>query len=291
MTSDATEQLPQGITVSLVCMTDKGLTRPGNEDAFIIADLRSGKITMTSVELFNITIGECGLLMAVADGVGGSQAGEVASRLAVEQLVRRLTALSQANTIVERLRDGIKSSHRAIRHASLEKPSYQGMGSTMTVALIHQGQAFIGQVGDSRCYLIRAGRVQQITKDQSLAQALIDIGQLTEEQAAHSPQRHVILQALGAQEEVEPEVSAVKLVRGDHIALCSDYLMQKVSKSELADTVREAKSLNDACARLVALANERGGEDNITLILAQFDGAALPETAEAMDQSIQNEHL
>jgi serine/threonine protein phosphatase PrpC len=277
MTSITTDQLPQEITVSLACLTDKGRVRPGNEDAFVIADLDAGEITSTPGELLTPAIDKSDLLIAVADGMGGAQAGEVASRLAVEQLVRKFRAPAQAGTVEERLRDGMKSANRAIRHASEENQAYWGMGATMTAAFIHQGQAYIGQVGDSRAYLIRNGQLQQVTKDQSLVQALIDVGQLTEDEAARSPQRHVILQALGTRDEIEPEMSIITLARGDHLLLCSDYLMQKVSGVEMLDTVRDAGPLTDACARLVALANERGGEDNITLIIARFDGRGLPE--------------
>jgi serine/threonine protein phosphatase PrpC len=277
MTSKTTDQFQGGMTVSLACLTDTGRVRQANEDAFVIVDLDSGELTFTPCEQLNFSLSESGLLMAVSDGMGGARAGEVASRLAVEQLVRRLRAPAQASQIEERLRDGIKSSHRAIKHTSEEIQDYRGMGATMTAALIYDGRAYFGQVGDSRGYLMRNGQIEQITKDQSLAQALIDIGQLTEDDSADLPQRHVILQALGVHEEIEPEVSVVALSLGDHIILCSDYLSQKVTKVEMLNTIREAGSLNAACARLVALANERGGEDNITILIAHFDGITLPE--------------
>jgi serine/threonine protein phosphatase PrpC len=239
MTSETSDQLQGGITVSLACLSDAGRMRPGNEDAFAIVDLDCGEIRSTSSALLNLPLSESGLLLAVSDGMGGAQAGEVASRLPVEQLVRRLRVPSQASRIDAQLRDGIRSAYRAIKHASSEILEYRGMGATMTAALIHDRQAYLGQVGDSRGYLMRNGQIKQITKDQSLAQALMDIGQLTEDDAADLPQRHVILQALGVHEEIEPEVSVVALSLDDHLILCSDYLSQKVTKVEMLNTISE----------------------------------------------------
>jgi protein phosphatase len=139
----------------------------------------------------------------------------------------------------------------------------------MTAALIYEGQAYLGQVGDSRCYLIHGGQVQQMTKDQSLVQVLVDIGQMSKEQANQSPQRNVILQSLGVRDEIEPAVSVVPLAHDDYLVLTSDYLMQKVSDSEMCEIINRAPMLSEACAQLVALANERGGDDNITVIIAR----------------------
>jgi protein phosphatase len=118
--------------------------------------------------------------------------------------------------------------------------------------------------------LINAGQVQQVTKDQSLVQVLVDIGQMTKEQAAQSPQRNVILQSLGVRDEIEPAVSVVPLAPNDYLVLSSDYLMQKVSDSEMCEIITRAPMLSAACAQLVALANERGGDDNITVIIVQL---------------------
>jgi protein phosphatase len=168
------------------------------------------------------------------------------------------------------LSDGLKSANHTIRHASRETPAFSGMGATMTAALIYQGQAYLGQVGDSRCYLIHAGEIQQVTKDQSLVQVLVDIGQMTKEQAAQSPQRNVILQSLGTRDEIEPAISVVPLAHDDYLVLTSDYLMQKVTDSEMCETINQSQTLSAACTQLIALANEPGGDDNITVIIARF---------------------
>jgi protein phosphatase len=213
--------------------------------------------------------------------MGGELAGEVASQLAIEQIIRRLTAPSQKEEMSERLSDGLKSANRAVRRAGQNNLNRSGMGATMTAAMIQDKRVVIGQVGDSRGYLIRASEMRQVTKDQSLVQVLIDVGQLTEDEAKGSPQRHVILQALGVQDDVQPEISIFTLAPGDHLMLCSDYLMQKVTVAEVLGIICETRSLNEACGRLVALANERGGEDNITVLIARFDGLALPEPVSA----------
>ena len=258
-----------GMEVSVAGVTDVGRVRSANEDAFIVAELNEKGVKAFTGDLDGYEVGPGGLLFAVADGMGGAQAGEVASRLAIEQLMRRLGAPAQKELVADRLSDALKSANRAILHASREDPKCSGMGATMTAALIYQGQAYLGQVGDSRCYLIHGGQVRQVTKDQSLVQVLVDIGQMTKEQAAQSPQRNVILQSLGVRDEIEPEVSVVPLAHDDYLILSSDYLMQKVSDPEMGEIVSQALTLAEACAQLVALANERGGADNITVIIAR----------------------
>lgn len=255
--------------VSVACLTDTGRVRSANEDAFIVAELNDKEVKTITGNLDGHRVGAGGLLLAVSDGMGGAQAGEVASRLAIEQLMRRLGAPAQKDSVADRLSDGLKSANHAIMHASREDPKCSGMGATMTAALIYQGQAYLGQVGDSRCYLIHAGQVRQVTKDQSLVQVLVDIGQMTKEQAAQSPQRNVILQSLGVRDEIEPEVSVVPLAHDDYLVLSSDYLMQKVSDTEMCEIINQAPMISAACAQLVALANERGGADNITIIIAR----------------------
>lgn len=260
------------MVVSVACLTDTGRVRSANEDAFIVAELNDKEVKTITGNLDGYRVGPGGLLLAVSDGMGGAQAGEVASRLAIEQLMRRLGAPAQKELFADRLSDGLKSANHAIRHASRENPAFSGMGATMTAALIYQGQAYLGQVGDSRCYLIHAGQARQVTKDQSLVQVLVDMGQMTKEQAAQSPQRNVILQSLGVRDEIEPEESTVPLAHDDYLVVSSDYLMQKVSESEMCEIIKRAPMLSAACDQLVALANERGGEDNITVIIAHFGG-------------------
>jgi serine/threonine protein phosphatase PrpC len=281
--------------ISAAWLTDVGRVRNNNEDALIVADLSGRTFVSDSGEASLRRIDERGWLLAVSDGVGGAQAGEVASRIATERLVQIVASATENTPVPASLRDGLSSANRQIRRVSQERPECQGMGATMTAAIIHgdghEGRAVIGQVGDSRGYLIRAGRIQQITKDQSVVQALIDAGMMTPEEAAHSSRRNVILKALGAKDEIEPDLSQVALARGDHLLLCSDGLSDKVDDVEMRDIALNAKTLDAACARLAALANERGGEDNITVILARFDGAGLPAPETSDGRRIPVEHL
>jgi serine/threonine protein phosphatase PrpC len=282
MINTSMEENQTGLLITVACQTDKGKTREINEDAYVVCDLGDPTINVTK-RLINHRIGKGGLLLAVADGMGGAMAGEVASQLAIEQLIRRLSSPSQEQELSKRLSEGLKSANLAVRRAAQDNLSRAGMGAAMTAALIHDGHVVLGQVGDSRGYLIRGDEVRQLTRDQSLVQVLIDIGQLTEDEAKGSPERHVILQAIGVHDELKPSLSAITLAIGDHLMLCSDYLMQKVTAAEVFGTVRVAESLGDACQHLVALANERGGEDNITVLIARFDSQTFQEPQGIMD--------
>jgi serine/threonine protein phosphatase PrpC len=143
--------------------------------------------------------------------------------------------------------------------------------------VVHRALAHIAQVGDSRAYLLRGGRISRITKDQSYVEFLIDAGMITREEAEHSPYKNVILQAMGVRPEVQIGLGRIPMRRGDVFLLCTDGLWEKVRDEEMLAIVGEAPGLPDACDRLVALANERGGDDNITVVLASVDGDALPE--------------
>jgi hypothetical protein len=148
------------------------------------------------------------------------------------------------------------------------------MGATVTAVFLRGGTACIAQVGDSRAYLIRGSRIKQLTKDQSLAQALVDSGAITPDQMSLVPQ-NVIVQALGTNPVVQVALTSVELCRNDHLLICSDGLSGKVNPEEMCEIIRDLPDLDSACRRLVDEANERGGEDNITVIVARFDGEGL----------------
>ena len=149
------------------------------------------------------------------------------------------------------------------------------MGTTATIAGFLEGILYLSQVGDSRGYLIRNGNVKQITKDQSLMQRLVEAGELTEEEAAQSERRNIILQALGPDPKVKVDLTHQEVRRGDILVLCSDGLTGQVKREEIAKIVTTAPDLSAACDQLIALANERGGPDNITVVIARFDGDGL----------------
>ncbi len=149
------------------------------------------------------------------------------------------------------------------------------MGTTATVAGIFGDTLYVAQVGDSRAYLVRGGVARQITKDQSLMQKLIEAGEMTEEEAEHSDRRNIILQALGPEPTIKVDLTHQAVRRGDVLVLCSDGLSGQVSKDEIAGAVREDGELIDVCKRLIERANNAGGPDNITVIVARFDGNGL----------------
>jgi protein phosphatase len=276
------------INLALYAQTDVGMVRSGNEDNFLILDLSSGKSWTASEEepkeLLTYTQGYYGSLLAVSDGMGGALAGEVASRMAVETVRDRMLQL-QAHEIYgkmpfyERLRLSIEEANLLINGESQTNPAHKGLGATFTGVAVHGNQIYFAQVGDSRAYLLREGKIVRITKDQSLVQQLIDAGQITEEEAETHSYRNVILQALGAHNNVNVEVNCLTLSQLDTLVLCSDGLSGKIHQDDIARIVNEASDFKSACQTLIDLANERGGEDNITVVIAQLSGAGLSQPA------------
>jgi PPM family protein phosphatase len=285
------------INLALYAQTDVGMVRSGNEDNFLILDLSTGKSWTAGEEeppdLLTYSQGYYGSLLAVSDGMGGALAGEVASRMAVETVRDRMLQL-QAHEVYgrlpfhERLRLAIEEANILINGESQTVPAHKGLGATFTAVGALGEDVFFGQVGDSRAHLIRKGKIVRATKDQSLVQQLIDAGQITEEEAETHSYRNVILQALGAHSSVNVEVSCLRLRDMDTLVICSDGLSGKVHQDEIAQIVHESEDFKSACQRMINLANERGGEDNITVVIAQFSGSglALPESEEMEPQSL-----
>ena len=276
------------INLALYAQTHVGIVRSGNEDNFLILDLSTGRSWTANEEepqeLLTYSQGYYGSLLAVSDGMGGALAGEVASRMAVETVRDRMLQL-QAHEVYgkmpfsERLRLSIEEANLLINGESQTNPAHKGLGATFTAIASQGNQVYFAQVGDSRAHLIRQGRIYRITKDQSLVQQLIDAGQITEEEAETHSYRNVILQALGAHGSVNVEVTALNLCHLDTLVLCSDGLSGKMHQEEIAKIVNEAGDFKSACQQLIDLANDRGGEDNITVVIAQFSGSALPHPA------------
>ncbi len=272
------------INLALYAQTDVGMVRSGNEDNFLILDLSNGRSWTASEDepsdLLTYSQGYYGSLLAVSDGMGGALAGEVASRMAVETVCDRMLQL-QAHDVYgrmpfyERLRLSVEEANLLINGESQTNPAHKGLGATFTAVAVHGNQVYFAQVGDSRAYLIRQDKISRITKDQSLVQQLIDAGQITEEEAETHSYRNVILQALGAHSNVNVEVNGLSLCNLDTLVLCSDGLSGKMHQEEIARIVHEAADFKSACQRLIDLANDRGGEDNITVVVVQFSGNAL----------------
>jgi protein phosphatase len=213
--------------------------------------------------------------------MGGALAGEVASRMAVETVRDRMLQLQAHDfysqlSFAERLRVAIEQANDLIHSESLSNPLHKGLGATFTAVATIEGNAYFGQVGDSRAYLIRRGAIHRITKDQSLVQQLIDAGQITEEEAETHSYRNVILQALGAHATVNVEINTLSLCQNDILAICSDGLSGKIYEDEIVRIIEDADTFQVACQQMIYLANSRGGEDNITVVIVQFAGGGLP---------------
>jgi serine/threonine protein phosphatase PrpC len=258
--------------------TDTGIQRAGNEDAFLVADLTTGNLGL-GAKMSTHRIGERGSLMVVSDGMGGAAAGEIASSMAVK-IIREALTKPRSEDICAQLRHATETANERIWEYAKENRKLTGMGATLTAVLIHETSAYIAQVGDSRAYLIRGDQGKQLTKDQSLVQMLLDSGAIKPEEAS-SVAQNVIMQALGTSPTVDVAITSVELCRDDLLLVCTDGLSNKVAPEEMRDALRHSESLNAACRRLVELANERGGEDNITVIAARFDGDALHSAAQS----------
>jgi serine/threonine protein phosphatase PrpC len=275
-------ELTAPVRVSLFAKTDLGKTRDHNEDCFIVADL-STRETSLLPHVRDHVVGPKGSLMMVADGMGGAAAGEVASDMASRVVYEHLTtkwAQDEENTpqrFAYRLKEAVEQANQKIHAYAKEHPEVKGMGTTTTAVGVLGNHLYLTQVGDSRAYLVRQGTAIQLTKDQSLMQRLVDAGELTEEEAEKSERRNIILQALGPDPRVRVDLTHQEIRRGDAVVLCSDGLSGQVKKDEIASVVSETPDLAAACSTLIDLANARGGPDNITVIIARFDGDGLPD--------------
>ena len=272
---------PHGdVVVSVFGRTDVGRTREHNEDAFVVADLSTNNASLQP-EVRRHTLGPKGTLFMVADGMGGAAAGEIASAMAVEVVLGEMREkwiggdFHDAGEFVRAIKRATVAANQQIHNFAAGHSEYRGMGTTATVAGLLGDTLYVAQVGDSRAYLIRDGVARQITKDQSLMQKLIEAGELTEDEAAQSDRRNIILQALGPEPLVKIDMTHQKVRRGDVLLLCSDGLSGQVSKDEMARGVTEERDLVSVCKRLIDRANENGGPDNITVIAARFDGSRL----------------
>jgi serine/threonine protein phosphatase PrpC len=273
------------VLVSVFAQTDVGMARKANEDAFLIADLNTGKAGM-SADVSTYRVGERGSLMIVSDGMGGHRAGEVASMLASSTMLEALMKLPHDMDPLERLGEATRVTNEVVWNYAAEHPELAGMGTTLTAVLVEGPMAYISQVGDSRAYLLRGENIQQLTKDQSLIQLLLDSGRIKPEEADKYP-NHVITQAIGAEPQLRLALKQLALKRDDYLLICSDGLTNKVSDEEMLRVVKASVSLDVACRRLVNLANDRGGEDNITVIIARFDGEALDSRSGSLNSSSQ----
>ena len=272
------------VKVDLAAMTHRGHVRANNEDHYLAARFGRSLETLSS----NITEGfldasfdEIGYGMVVADGMGGMTAGDVASRTALCKLVElvvntpdwfmNVDRKDDMATVMKRMTERFRLIDDELRELALNNKSLLGMGTTLTMAASLGSNLLIGHIGDSRAYLLRNNELHQLTRDDTLAQALIDAGVADPEDAATRAMRHVLTAAIGSTaERVDPQVQRVHLRHGDQILLCTDGLTGMVKDKVISATLRNATSASEACANLVDLALSAGGLDNVTTVLARY---------------------
>ncbi|MFL6467565.1 MAG: PP2C family protein-serine/threonine phosphatase [Pyrinomonadaceae bacterium] len=271
-----------------------GRVRRGNEDNYLLLYITGSRAWTSAqsdgefvIESQTFDVDDNGIVLAVSDGMGGALAGEVASKMAVESVCERLLSEDIEETLtpeaydyhlVAKLYNATLYANHLVHQQGRTDPQFQGMGATFTGLGVTTRGVDVIQVGDSRAYLVRDEKIYQITKDQSLVQQLIDAQQISAEEAETHTLKNVILQALGAQNEIYPVSARLAANRGDVILVCSDGLSNKVAAAEMQRIVVDNNdSLEMACAELVKLANENGGEDNITVVIAKLTGDDLPE--------------
>jgi protein phosphatase len=268
------------VSIKLFARTDVGQVREHNEDNFLVADLTK-RVRGLQEENRVVAVGKNGNILAVCDGMGGAAAGEVASQLAVDIIYEKMTedvspeTQVTRNEIARRLVRAVEAAGLRIFEAAKSDRTRRGMGTTVTAAALVDDHLFLAQVGDSRGYLLRDGNLVQVTRDQSLVNQLIEAGQLTEEEAETFEHNNIILQALGTAETVQVDLTFAELRRGDMIMLCSDGLSGMVRNDEIREVLKAAADPLEACKALTDRANAAGGHDNITVIVAQFDGEGL----------------
>lgn len=228
--------------------SDIGLVRAVNEDSFLVTDV----------------------LFAVADGLGGHEAGEVASRMAIDLLEEHLPYFR--SNPADKLRETFTRINTAIHQRSMSDENCKGMGITLTALLIQDGTAYIGHVGDSRAYLVRDNVIYQLTEDHSVVGELVRLGLLTKGEAKTHPQRHLLTRAIGTLPEVDIEIVNSKIEPGDRFILCTDGLSEAIEDSGILDVVTSNQTPPQVVDELINLANRNGGHDNVTVI-AVFVGA------------------
>ena len=243
--------------MKVVCKTDIGRSRDVNED-------NCGEYKFKNNWH----------LLIVADGMGGHNAGEVASSIAVKSIAENISRHMEHNIdndgVVHILREAIIEANHSIYENSINDSKCSGMGTTVTAAMVSNNDMLIGHVGDSRAYLLEAGNLRKVTNDHSLVAELVKSGTITEDEANHHPQKNIITRVLGVEDEVEVDIEKVHIDTEDIAFLCTDGLTNMLSDMEIQDILLHSDDINLAADKLVEKANIMGGHDNITVIIAKI---------------------
>ena len=266
--------------------TDVGLKRENNQDQFLIAELNKSLLvgqTSLPIEPSSRLFSDAqGRLMLVADGMGGHAAGELASKMAIDGLIERM--LNQIHwffkinadaehEFIESLKTILRTTHCRIQDEGRRVSALRGMGTTLTMTYVIWPKMYVLHAGDSRCYLVRDGIVDRLTTDHTLARRMIDSGGMKPEDELGSRWSNVLWNVLGGKSDAQltAEVRSVTLQEGDVIVLCTDGLHRHIDDARLVEVLREHPSAHDACSEFIRIANDAGGDDNITVIVARLE--------------------
>jgi protein phosphatase len=282
---DAVRPPPAGprVTADVAALSHPGLKRPNNEDHYLVTRLlRSLDVVATNLpaEYAPPRFEEAGYALAVADGMGGAEAGEVASALALsvgtdltigEPTWHLRLDETEASHLIDRVRRYFRRIHRAVADQAQATPALAGMGTTLTTAYSVGRDLFVFHVGDSRAYLWRNGHLEQITRDQTLAQALADAGEITPAEVQTHRLRHVLTHAIGSDDpELTASIARAKIDDGDRLLVCTDGLTDGVDDARIAEALGKAPDAQAACQALVDMALAAGGRDNVTVVVAFY---------------------
>ena len=242
-----------------------GRVRPVDEDSILAVELRMAFLSEPRTRL----------LLMVADGMGGHNRGEVASRIAIQTVARSLLPVLTSEEDIPRatyyrvLGAAVARANQAIFLEAERHPEYEGMGTTLSLAVADGRSLHVANAGDSRVYIVNEREIFQVTRDHSLVQEMVDRGELRPEEAKHHPRKNVITMALGVYEEVTPDIGCLTMEPGDSVLLCCDGLINHVEDEDIHRVVVETSDPQRACEILVGLANRGGGTDNISVIIAR----------------------
>ncbi len=242
------------------CASDVGKVRQIDEDSLLVAKIFSTHTRNPQEKIF----------MVIADGMGGHSKGEVASAMGVATvsslIVPKLCSQNNLNYAKE-LSSAVKEANVKILNCAMDHQECEGMGTTMTVSIVDSKKIHVGHVGDTRAYVFAEGKIKQFTKDHSLVQDLVDKGEITAEEARSHPQKNVITRVVGYYSSIDVDTYEEELQKNDQILMCCDGLVNHVKDSEIAETVLSGTDPTKTCEQLVNMANDRGGKDNISIIL------------------------
>lgn len=235
--------------------TDRGMVREINEDSY------------------NIIVGyaEVPVSFVIADGMGGHNSGEVASKMAVDivsdYIIKHPEALIKDEDLLSAIKGIMEKANADVYASSMQNQVNHGMGTTLILAVVYEGVLYIGHVGDSRVYLVREDNIKRITTDHSYIEELIKMGSLTREEAENHPQKNIITRALGCSQDIQIDTYSLEIKDDDIFVLCTDGLTNMICEEEIKNVVQSIDDPEEACAELVNRANKKGGGDNITVVV------------------------